>query len=115
MTQELFAVEITDSAFGDLDEIREYLMSREAAAAADAFIDSVLQRTANLDTFPMRGSVPRELEGLGRDDVRQIVMPPYRIIYTVADRLVTVQLVADGRRDMRTLLSNRLLLSTERQ
>lgn len=114
MTEERYTVEITDSAFADLDEIREYLVSRGANDAADALIDSILERAGNLETFPLRGSAPRELEGAARDDVRQIVLPPYRIIYTVTDHRVTVQLVADGRRDMRTLLSNRLLSTGNR-
>ena len=111
MSEKRYSVEITDSAFGDLDEIREYLVGKGAAEAADALIDAIIDRAGHLETFPMRGSVPRELEGLARGEIRQIVLPPYRIVYLVTDQLVTVQLVADGRRDMRTLLRNRLLFS----
>jgi toxin ParE1/3/4 len=43
------------------------------------------------------------------EDYRQISFKPYRIIYRIADRHVIVYLIADGRRDMRTLLARRLL------
>jgi toxin ParE1/3/4 len=35
---------------------------------------------------------------------------PYRVIYPVLDRPVIISLIADGRRDLQTLLENRLLL-----
>jgi len=46
---------------------------------------------------------------LGIRDYRQTFFKPYRIIYRVEGRRVYVYLIADGRRDMRTLLERRLL------
>ena len=42
-------------------------------------------------------------------EFREIFYKPYRIIYRVEHRTVYVYLIADGRRDMQTLLSRRLL------
>jgi toxin ParE1/3/4 len=63
----------------------------------------------SLASFPERGSPPRELLALGINEYRQIVSPPYRIIHYISDRCVIVVPIADGRRDMRSLLALRLL------
>jgi len=46
---------------------------------------------------------------LGIHDFREVFFKPYRIIYRVDRNTVYVYLVADGRRDMQTLLSRRLI------
>ena len=46
---------------------------------------------------------------LGILEYREIFFKPYRIIYRVMDKNVYVLLIADGRRDMQTLLQKRLL------
>ncbi|HDR16533.1 MAG TPA: hypothetical protein ENN79_13840, partial [Desulfobacteraceae bacterium] len=52
---------------------------------------------------------PKELLALGIREYREIFFKPYRIIYRVMDKNVYVLLIADGRRDMQTLLQRRLL------
>ena len=72
-------------------------------------LDRLLEVTENLTTFPERGSQPKELRLLGIKEYRQAFFKPYRIIYRVIDEQVVVYVIADGRRDMQTLLSRRLL------
>jgi len=50
-----------------------------------------------------------ELRGLGDQQYHQVFFKPYRLIYRVVDERVAVYLIADGRRDMQSLLSRRLL------
>jgi toxin ParE1/3/4 len=64
-----------------------------------------------LRTFPLRGGVPNELDALGVRDYRQLLSRPYRIIYHFDDKVVDILMIADGRRDMQTLLTHRLLAS----
>jgi toxin ParE1/3/4 len=59
--------------------------------------------------FPERGSYPKELLALGIKEYRQTSFKPYRVIYRVLDRQVLIYLIVDGRRDMQSLLSRRLL------
>ena len=61
--------------------------------------------------MPERGSHPKELLELGIREYRQMFFKPYRLIYRVTGGKVYVHLVVDGRRDMQTLLSRRLLES----
>jgi toxin ParE1/3/4 len=59
--------------------------------------------------LPARGSYPRELLGLRIKEYRQVFFKPYRLIYRVVARDVVVFVIADGRRDMQSLLARRLL------
>ena len=50
-----------------------------------------------------------ELDALGIHEFRQLSRAPFRIIYLAEKMRVTVLVVADSRRDFRTLLGERLL------
>jgi toxin ParE1/3/4 len=69
----------------------------------------LLEVAERLATFPDRGPHPKELQALGIREYRQTFFKPYRLIYRVIGRQVLIYLIADGRRDMRSLLSRRLL------
>lgn len=104
-----YQVFLTRDAVRDLEELDEYLATSESAEKADYVlnkIEAVLQR---LSESPERGNRPRELLALGLGDYRQVFFKPYRIIYTIRRKDVYVLLIADGRRDMETLLQSRLL------
>ena len=64
---------------------------------------------ASLSESPQRGSHPKELLDLGIREYREVFFKPYRIIYREIEDDVHVMVIADGRRDMRTLLERRLL------
>jgi plasmid stabilization system protein ParE len=57
----------------------------------------ILEKTGNLRSFPLSGKVFRKL---GREDVREIPVPPYRIIYQVkhSERIVRILKVWHGAR-----------------
>jgi len=59
--------------------------------------------------LPARGNYPKELVALGFREWRGVFFKPYRIIYRVIGKDVYVYLIADGRRDMQSLLAWRLL------
>jgi toxin ParE1/3/4 len=63
----------------------------------------------SLSRFPERGSHPKELVGLGIKEYRQTFIKPYRVIYRVTRSQVIIYLIADGRRDMQSVLARRLL------
>lgn len=72
-------------------------------------LDRLGRVVSDLAHFPERGSYPKELLALGIKEYRQTSFKPYRVIYRVLDRQVLVYLIVDGRRDMQSLLSRRLL------
>lgn len=80
---------------------------------ADALLDQLIALIETLAHHPRKGPVPPELEALGILTYRQLSQAPFRIIYS-SERVdqaetVVVHLVADARRDFRTLLAERLL------
>jgi toxin ParE1/3/4 len=68
-----------------------------------------MQLLTRLSRFPRRGEFPAELAALGIKEFRQVHYKPYRPIYQVRDSVVQVLLIADGRRDMQSLLQRRWL------
>jgi toxin ParE1/3/4 len=49
------------------------------------------------------------LIALGIKEYRQASFKPYRVIYRVVHSQVVIYLIADGRRDMQSVLARRLL------
>ncbi|HEY1630477.1 MAG TPA: type II toxin-antitoxin system RelE/ParE family toxin [Rhizomicrobium sp.] len=103
-----FAVRLSDSAERDTLEIGQYI-------ARDAGLDTAMRILEGLDAcwsklaqFPNRGNVPKELQAIGRDDIRELHYKPYRIFYSIAGDQVRVQAVVDGRRDIQEFVKKRL-------
>ena len=100
---------LTDGAERDLEAIYDYIAESDSPARANHVLERLLDAAESLAAFPERGSRPKELLGLGIREYRQIFFKPYRVIYRVHDQQVPVYLIADGRRDMQSLLARRLL------
>ncbi len=109
MAATAYEVRLTQGAESDLQAIYDYVFEHRSPAQADVLLGAVLEVVDTLQRFPDRGVSPRELAALGILDYRQILLPPYRIIYRVIGAVVYVSVIADGRRDMRSLLEQRLL------
>jgi toxin ParE1/3/4 len=105
----LFAVLLTDDAARDLDELYDYIGLHDAPQKADYVLEQIEKALSRLSKFPERGAYPKELLALGIHEYREIFFKPYRIIYRIMDKKVYVLLIADGRRDMQTLLQRRLI------
>ena len=61
--------------------------------------------------MPDRGSYPKELVSLGIKEFRQIFFKPYRVICRTECKDVLGLDIADGRRDLQSILTSRLLNS----
>jgi toxin ParE1/3/4 len=104
-----FEVLFTEGAERDLELIHDYVAEFDCVANADRVLDRLMKAVKSLSQFPERGSYPKELATLGIRDYRQILFRPYRTIYRVTSRRVVIYLIADGRRNMQSLLARRLL------
>lgn len=103
------AVQLTDDALRDLDDLHAYIAAQDGPDRADRLVDGISAVLAKLADLPERGEYPKELTSLGIRQFRQVHHKPYRMIcQTIAGRVV-VMLIADGRRDMQGLLQRRLL------
>ena len=104
-----FEVLLTEGAEQDLEAIHDYIAEFDCVANANYVLDELMDVVESLSNFPERGSYPKELVALGIKEYRQTFFKPYRVIYRVAGGQVIIYLIADGRRDMQTVLARRLL------
>ncbi|MBQ0718624.1 MAG: type II toxin-antitoxin system RelE/ParE family toxin [Gammaproteobacteria bacterium] len=104
-----YQVFLTDDAAYDLEGLYDYIESRDAPEKAEHVLDSIEETFSSLSDNPQRGAYPNELLAVGLREYREIYFKPYRIIYRIIAQNVYVMVIADGRRDMQTLLQRRLL------
>ncbi|GIX25503.1 MAG: plasmid stabilization protein [Caldimonas sp.] len=108
-TSAKFEVLLTEGAEQDLEAIHDYISEFDCVANANDVLDELMGVVESLSKFPERGSYPKELVGLGIKEYRQTFFKPYRVIYRVTGNQVIIYLIADGRRDMQSVLARRLL------
>jgi toxin ParE1/3/4 len=104
-----FEVVLTEDAERDLDDIITYIAQDDSPRNAEHVLGRILDIADSLTVEPTRGSSPKELLALGDQEYRQIFFKPYRLIYRVVEQQVVIYLIADGRRDLQSLLARRLL------
>jgi toxin ParE1/3/4 len=100
---------LTEGAERDLEEIYDYIAQFDSPANADHVLDRLMGAVDSPQRLPERGSHPKELLALGIKEFRQTFFKPYRVIYRVTGDRVIVYLIVDGRRDMQSVLTRRLL------
>ncbi len=104
-----FEVLLTEGAEQDLEGIHDYICKFDCVANAHHVLDELMSVVENLSKLPERGSYPSELLSLGVKEYRQAFFKPYRLIYRVTGSQVIIYLIADGRRNMQSVLARRLL------
>jgi toxin ParE1/3/4 len=104
-----FNVFIDTNAEDDLFDIYSYIALNDSIERADKIFTTLRNTCFKLRTLPLRGNVPPELFKIGVTEFREIHNNPYRIIYSIASPSVYIHCVLDGRRDVQTILQERLL------
>lgn len=104
-----FMVLLTDDAARDLEAVYDYIRTNDGPGKAGMVLERIERAFSSLSEQPDRAVFPKELLALGIKEFREIFFKPYRIIYRVIECNVFVLLIADGRRDMQTLLQRRLM------
>ena len=100
---------LTEGAEQDLEAIHDYISDFDCVAHANEVLDALMVVVESLSQFPQRGSYPKELVSLGIKEYRQTFFKPYRVMYRLTARQGIIYLMADGRRDMQSVLARRLL------
>jgi toxin ParE1/3/4 len=104
-----FEVLLTEDAERDLEDLVTHIAKHDSPQRAEHVLHRLLEIAGSLSVEPTRGSQPKELRGLGDQEYRQVYFKPYRLIYRLVGKQVAIYLIADGRRDMQSLLARRLL------
>lgn len=80
-------IEFAESALADLDDIRDWYAEQGVAGVGVRLIGEVFVQVERLATFPESGRIVPEFE---LPAVREILHPPFRIIYRLSDTQVWV-------------------------
>ncbi len=98
------------SAEEDLIKIIEYIAVDSPPDALKIF-NHIKQKASALFTFPERGRIVPELRDHGILQYRELIIPPWRIIYRISEKKVYVLSVLDSRQNIEDVLLHRLIRS----
>jgi toxin ParE1/3/4 len=107
MTERL-RVRWTRTAQDDLGAIIDYIATEDLRAAGEV-LATLKSAAAKLERFPDRGRVVPELQAMDVFTYRELVSRPWRIIYRREENTVFVLAVLDSRRDLGSVLLERLV------
>jgi len=93
----------------DLKSIIEYIHTDNPEAARDN-LKRIKSNASNLNLFPQRGRVVPEIKEYGILQYRELIIPPWRVIYRISKFQVYVLLVIDSRRNVEDILFDRLVM-----
>ena len=102
-------VVVLDSAEQDLKDLRSYVVKNFSQTTWLKTYSKLKESIRNLATFPLLGAVPPELETLNLNQYRQIISGMNRIVYEPRADAVYIYMIVDTRRDLETLLMQRLM------
>jgi len=69
----------------------------EFAGYADQTVDRLTRRTEQIEVFPESGRAVPEYE---RDDIRELIEQPYRVIYQIGEEYIDVLSVLHSRQQL---------------
>ena len=96
-------VVVTQSAFGDLESIKEYYSGEGVPRVGEQFQREIIAHIRHLETHPDLG---RPVPELSTPSIRELIHPPFRIVYLREESVVRV---------IRVWRSERLLISPSQE
>jgi addiction module RelE/StbE family toxin len=76
----------TEQAVGDLRSIREFI-ERDSPRYGRLVAERLYDATSRLESFPLSGRIVPEL---GREDVRELIVGDYRLVYRIDGELAVL-------------------------
>ena len=87
----------SDVAAADLDDIYDYI-ARDVPYYAELFVDQLVSATDRIEARPRIGR--RVPEAGHRDDIRELIVQRYRVIYRVDVDGILILTIVHGSRDL---------------
>lgn len=84
-------------------------ISQDHVDTAMTIFEKIKSKCDTLRQFPERGRIVPELKVCGILRYRELIIPPWRMIYMISDKKVYVLAVIDARRNMNDILIERFL------
>jgi addiction module RelE/StbE family toxin len=101
----------SEAAENDLKGILAYIALDNPIQALKK-LKEFKKKADDLYIFPEKGRVVPELMGFGILTYRELIVPPWRIIYRITKKTIYVLSVLDSRRNIEDLLLSRLTRQT---
>ena len=95
-------------AENDFREIFAYIVQDSPANAVKAF-KKIKRKASRLYSLPEKGRIVPELQDQGILLYRELIVPPWRIIYRISEMKVYVLSVLDARQNVEDILLKRLI------
>lgn len=105
-----FRVQWAEVAARELEELVSRI-ARDSPDEATRILEGLRRRAQTLSETPQRGRVVPELAHAGPRVWRELIVPPWRMIYRIDGDKVRVVALLDGRRALEELLFERLIRS----
>lgn len=86
----------TAKAERQLDQIFEYIAT-DSELYAYRLVNQIINRAESLAQFPKKG---QEVPEYQREDIRQVIVKPYRVVYLLKDQTVEILSIVHGRQLM---------------
>lgn len=103
-----YKIEWAEVAENDLKSIIEHI-AEDSPVNALKILKKIKQKASSLYTLPERGRIAPELQDQGILIYRELIIPPWRIIYRISEMKVYVLSVLDARQNVEDILLKRLI------
>ena len=80
-------VTFSESAVADLEDVRDWYTGQGAPDVGARLVDGVIERVEQISAFPESGRVVPEFE---TPWLRELIYPPFRIVYRIDEDRVRV-------------------------
>lgn len=104
-----FNIVFLKSAEQDVKALKHYLLRQFGTKTWQSSLAKLKESIQALQTQPHAGKVPDELRALNSGQYRQIISGMNRIIYEIRKETIYIHIVCDNRRDMQSLLNQRIM------
>ena len=102
-------VKILDSAKNDLASTRKRVIEKFGEDVWKNIHIKYKDAINNIGEFPLKGSIPDEIEELGMKNIRQVFLNQTRIIYQIADNAIFIHMFVDTKMNFQQVLYDRAL------
>ena len=74
----MLPITFSESAVQDLEDIRDYYLEQQVPEVGDRFLEEIITLVEELPVHPDRGRIVPEFN---RPQLRELIHPPFRIVY----------------------------------
>ncbi len=78
---------ISDSAFNDLEVIKEYYLNEGVPQIGIEFVTKIIN---HIETIPINPEIGRKVPEFNENNIRELINPPFRIVYLKEKKAIHV-------------------------